>query len=92
MSTHTTLITGNTFPVKDALRAMGGRWDAANKGWRVPMDRASEALALIGGNSAPVRSTYAPAKSSSWRPCGYPGCSRSYCDECDGRGASSRGW
>jgi hypothetical protein len=22
-----------------------------------------------------------------WRPCGYPGCTRTYCDECDGQGA-----
>jgi hypothetical protein len=22
----------------------------------------------------------------SWRPCGYPGCSQDYCDECDGEG------
>lgn len=21
-----------------------------------------------------------------WRPCGYPGCSRTHCDECDGFG------
>jgi hypothetical protein len=21
-----------------------------------------------------------------WRPCGYPGCSTDYCDECDGEG------
>jgi hypothetical protein len=24
-----------------------------------------------------------------WRPCGYPGCNPSYCDECDGRGYES---
>jgi len=23
---------------------------------------------------------------SGWRPCGYPGCSRFHCDECDGQG------
>lgn len=35
----------------------------------------------------------APRKRSNWRPCGYPGCSPSYCDECDGEGyTSSRGW
>jgi hypothetical protein len=22
-----------------------------------------------------------------WRPCGYPGCTRTHCDECDGQGA-----
>jgi hypothetical protein len=24
-----------------------------------------------------------------WRPCGYPGCSSQYCDECDGEGYRS---
>jgi len=26
-----------------------------------------------------------------WRPCGYPGCSPSHCDECDGLGAGGSG-
>jgi len=30
----------------------------------------------------------APARRSrrGWRPCGYPGCSPEFCDECDGEG------
>lgn len=44
---QTVLITGNTYPVKDALKALGGRWDAAEKGWRVPVDRAGEARRLV---------------------------------------------
>lgn len=31
--------------------------------------------------SAPRPTSHRP-----WRPCGYPGCSRAYCDECDGEG------
>jgi hypothetical protein len=45
----TELITGNTFPVKGELRAMGGTWDARAKGWRVPAERASEARELVAG-------------------------------------------
>jgi len=41
------LITGNTFAVKDALRALGGRWDPDAKGWRVPAAREAEAIALV---------------------------------------------
>ncbi|MBY6242216.1 hypothetical protein [Methylosinus sp. Sm6] len=41
-------ITGNTFAHKDALKAMGGRWDPAAKGWRVPAEKAAEANALVG--------------------------------------------
>lgn len=54
-STATVLVTGNTYPVKDAIKAMGGRWDAANKGWRVPAAKAAEAQAIVSGapKSAP---------------------------------------
>jgi hypothetical protein len=43
--------------------------------------------------AAPVaRPCDATAKAASrpvarfWRPCGYPGCDRNHCDECEGRG------
>jgi hypothetical protein len=61
MINSTVLVTGNTYPVKDSLKAMGGRWDAANKGWRVPTAKAAEAQALVTGapRSAPrAVSTY----------------------------------
>lgn len=51
MST-TTLITGNTYPVKDQIKALGGKWDAAAQGWRVPAAKADEARALVA--AAPV--------------------------------------
>jgi len=41
------LITGNTFPVKDQIKALGGRWDATAKGWRVPEDKAAQARKLV---------------------------------------------
>lgn len=44
-----TPITGNTFPVKDQLKALGGRWDATAKAWNVPEERAEEARALVAG-------------------------------------------
>lgn len=48
MTTSTSiLVTGNTYPVRDKLRALGGRWDAAAKGWRVPVGRAIEAQGLV---------------------------------------------
>ena len=43
---HNILIKGNTYPVRDQLRAMGGTWDATARGWRIPADRADEARAL----------------------------------------------
>jgi len=59
------LITGNTYPVKDQLRAMGGLWNPEAKGWMVPADRADEARRLVGGGSPAAganRSTYRPSK------------------------------
>ena len=53
----TELITGNTYPVKDAIKELGGRWDSAAKGWRVPADRADEARQLVAGAGP---STYRP--------------------------------
>lgn len=44
----TVLITGNTYPHRDALRAMGGQWDPASKGWRVPLAQVEKARALVG--------------------------------------------
>jgi hypothetical protein len=40
-------ITGNTYPVKDKLREMGGKWDSDQKAWMVPDDRAEEARQLV---------------------------------------------
>jgi hypothetical protein len=59
------LITGNTYPVKDQIKAMGGTWNKAAQGWNVPSDRAEEARALVAGSppsaprpSYPSRSRY----------------------------------
>lgn len=42
-------ITGNTYPVKDAIKALGGHWNAARKAWMVPAAQADAARALVGG-------------------------------------------
>jgi hypothetical protein len=42
-----------------------------------------------------VASTARPTASrrtGAWRPCGYPGCSPGYCDDCDGAGAGRGEW
>lgn len=38
-----TPITGNTYPVRRELRALGGQWNANQQAWLVPTDRAAEA-------------------------------------------------
>ena len=46
-------ITGNTYPVKDSLKAMGGRWDSTRKVWMVPDVNAIKAQGLV--DSMPAR-------------------------------------
>jgi hypothetical protein len=48
-------IAGNTYPVKDQIKALGGRWNADAKVWMVPADKAEEARKIVA--NAP-RSTY----------------------------------
>lgn len=50
-------ITGNTYPVREALRALGGTWNKEAQGWDVPDDKAEEAAALV---TAAGPSTYTP--------------------------------
>ena len=59
------LITGNTYPVKDKLRAMGGRWDALAKGWIVPDAQASAAQALVASAPKTTRAFFAPTRCKS---------------------------
>jgi hypothetical protein len=47
------LITGNTYPVKDRIKAMGGTWNKAAQGWNVPSDKAEEARALVAAAGPP---------------------------------------
>ena len=60
----TIAITGNTYPVKEQLKALGARWNAAAKAWMVSEDKAEQARALV--NSTPQ---FAPnSNGSSYRP------------------------
>lgn len=56
-------ITGNTYPVKDALKSLGGRWNAEQKAWMVTEDKADEARRLVVAATAKSpSSTYRPHK------------------------------
>jgi len=41
------LITGNTSPVNEQIKALGGRWNGTVKGWEVPDEVADQARALV---------------------------------------------
>lgn len=40
-------ITGNTYPVKDALKALGAKWDADQKCWTITDKKADEARKIV---------------------------------------------
>jgi hypothetical protein len=74
-------ITGNTYGVRDRLKAMGCRWNAAAKRWEAPCEKiAEQAQAIVpaskgGGNRGP-------------RTCKTCGCRINYgvyCGKCEYR-------
>lgn len=40
-------ITGNTYPVKEQLKALGGHWNAERKAWMVPEAKVEEARRIV---------------------------------------------
>lgn len=59
---NTILITGNTYPVRQQMRDLGGTWNRAAQGWDIPADKAETARALVA--SAPAS---APRRRSRYR-------------------------
>jgi hypothetical protein len=51
-------IVGNTYPVRDQLRALGGHWNAAAKAWLVPAHCAAKAHALVASAPSSLERTY----------------------------------
>lgn len=58
------LITGNTYPVKEQIKALGGTWNKAAQGWMVPDEHAPQARLLVASAvpSPPPRSRRAPRR------------------------------
>lgn len=59
-------ITGNTYPVKDQLKALGARWNPDQKAWMVDEEKAEQARQIVAGAPAQSgngnRSSYRPHK------------------------------
>lgn len=49
------LITGNTYPVREQLKSLGGRWSPQSQGWSVPDENAEAAQKLVAGAPAKNR-------------------------------------
>jgi hypothetical protein len=76
------LITGNTYPVKDALKAMGGTWNARLKGWMVPDAHADEARDLVAHLGA-ARGCPAASRQKTCKTCGRKINYGVYCGKCE---------
>jgi hypothetical protein len=63
-------ITGNTYPVKEALKALGARWNGDSKAWMISADKADQARKIV----AESATTAATQTKSAYRP--------SRCSEC----------
>lgn len=69
-------VSGNTYPVRDRLRDLGGRWDAASKTWLIPASRIDLA------NQAVSSATSAPRRVSRRLPDGTWAAKHGRCWEC----------
>lgn len=67
----TVAITGNTYPVKDQIKALGGRWNAGEKCWMVPAEKADAAKSMVSGapRQSFEKSSYGQRKCCK---CGHP--------------------
>lgn len=85
-------ITGNTYPVKEKLKAIGARWNGDLKAWMVSEDKAAEAKAIVAG-AGPAQfrsgSGFRSAQAAHYRRsgsdvgfCGARGCGRNGCRDC----------
>ena len=90
----TVAITGNTYPVKDQIKALGGRWNADSKAWMVPADKADAARRLVSSAPSSPRRNFGAvgsyrtigARMESRRASGWTGCS---CGSIEGRPRNS---
>lgn len=88
-------VCGNTYPVKDQLKSLGGRWNPDRKCWMIPEENADKAYAIV--QSAPSKSassngsyrTIGQRMQQRQRATGWTGCA---CGSIEGRPRASDCW
>lgn len=78
-------VAGNTYPARDALRALGGRWDGAAKVWLVPASQVDAAARAVASapKSEPFRHTRCKQCGARPNARGWPRIYRSgICSDC----------
>ena len=63
-------LTGNTYPHRDIIKRMGGRWNAASKCWMVPHTRHDETLEAIRANGGAIQADLSDASKWTCIECG----------------------
>lgn len=64
------LVTGNTYPVRADIKALGARWDDRQQGWQVPAAFAQVARDLV-ASAGPVDPAFERNRRSYRRPSRY---------------------
>ena len=59
-------ITGNTYPVKDQLKALGARWNPDQKAWMVAPEKADAARKIVAGTPQHTARGFARSKYSNY--------------------------
>jgi hypothetical protein len=77
-------ITGNTYPVKDQIKNLGGKWDADKKAWMVPNDKYEQALKLVATAPKKQSSYYSPRRLKEDDRCELCGKNKYTCGHCIG--------
>jgi hypothetical protein len=75
------VIEGNTYPHREALKRMGGRYNGATKRWVVPEAVADQARALVGA-SGPKKSGFRGGRKVC-KTCGQNINYGAYCGKCE---------
>lgn len=75
-------IHGNTFPHRAALKAMGGKWNAAKGCWMIPADRADEARRTVQQKACGTRPNHGRAPRVC-KTCGTKINFGVYCGKCE---------
>lgn len=76
----TVAITGNTFPVKDQLKALGARWNPDLKAWMVDESKAVEARRIVSG--VKTQATSSKPHFAKCHECGAPSKGYYRCYDC----------
>ena len=78
-------ITGNTYPVRDRLKALGANWNPDAKAWMVDAAKAGEAQRIVAGasfSSSSQKTRTARRTYATCHECGAPSKGYYRCYEC----------